>query len=398
MAHLLRMPSVLANSTEAILNSWLVKPGQEFAVGDELAEIETEKAIVELEAEEAGTLGRQLVPGGQRVAVGDAIAVIIADGEGDADIDAVLGDSAIPVLEEPPAPVAAAPKTAGRLFVSPLVRRLARERGVDPALITGTGPGGRIVRRDLEAWLAAAPAGVPAPAATPTHVLAPAYEDIPHTPMRRAIARRLSESKSTVPHFYVTTECRVDRLLALRAEINADGALKVSVNDLIVKAAATAFVRVPEANVIWTEDALRRFVAIDIAVAVSTDRGLVTPVVRDLGSLGLAQLSATIGDLVARARSGRLRQDEIEGGAFSISNLGMYGAGAFSAIINPPQSGILAIGAALPKVVTTDGEISVATVMTCTLSADHRAVDGALAARWLKAFTSSVENPVSMLV
>ena len=411
MAHLLRMPAVLANSTEAVLQTWLVKAGQPFATGDELAEVETEKALVELAAEEPGIMGRHLVLDGQSVSVGVPIAVIVAEGETDDDIDAALsGDQASPIeavaeavpAEESPGPsVAAKNGSSVRLFVSPLVRRLARERGVDPAELTGTGPNGRIVRRDLDAWLESTPAptSTPAPVAplAAPSVGGQAYDEIPHTAMRRAIARRLTESKSTVPHFYLTTECRVDRLFALRAEVNAAGA-KVSVNDLIVKAVAAAFVRVPEANVIWTDEALRRFGTVDISVAVSTDKGLVTPVVRDVASLTLTQLSATVGDLVSRARIGRLRQAELEGGSFSVSNLGMYGTGKFTAIINPPQSGILAVGAALQKAVVTDGEVGVATVMRFTLSADHRAVDGALAARWLDAFTTVIENPVTMLV
>ena len=216
--------------------------------------------------------------------------------------------------------------------------------------------------------------------------------------MRRAIARRLTESKSTVPHFYLSADLRVDRLLELRAEINKSGDVQVSVTDLLVKAIGTAFQRVPEANVIWTDEALRRFDTIDVAIAVSTDKGLLTPVVRDVGSRSLTQLSATIGDLVERARSGRLLQQELEGGTFSISNLGMYGTPEFSAILNPPQSGILAVGAARDAAVVDDGQVVVATVMSVTMSVDHRAVDGALAAQWLAAFTAVVENPVSMLV
>lgn len=361
-------------------------------------------------------MGRHLILGGQNVSVGVAIAVIVAEGETADDIDAALTDAdakglppkaasepnkhSLDLSPTPPSSVGTVAEK--RLFVSPLVRRLARERGVDPSLITGTGPNGRIVRRDLDAWLAS----TPVPSATPPLAAASAippgggvsFEDTPHTPMRRAIARRLTESKSTVPHFYLTTDCRVDRLLAMRAEINAVSTIRVSVNDLIVKAVAAAFVRVPDANVIWTDDAMRRFDAVDISIAVSTDKGLLTPVIRDAASLTLTHLSAAVADLVARARSGRLRQDELEGGSFSISNLGMYGTSEFAAILNPPQSGILAVGAAKEQVVATDGKVGTATVMRCTLSADHRAVDGALAAQWLDAFTTIIENPVTMLV
>lgn len=416
MAHLLRMPAVLADSTEAVLQSWHIQAGQSFEFGDELAEIETEKALVELVAEGPGIMGRHLVLDGQGVSVGVAIAVIVAEGETEDDIDAALSDAGekgapAEVATEPnqqqtgSVPTTPAPSehvVDGRLFVSPLVRRLARERGVDPSLITGTGPNGRIVRRDLEAWLSSIPLPVPMSerdvAQAAPRADGATYEDTPHTAMRRAIARRLTESKSTVPHFYLTADCRVDRLLALRAEINAESATKVSVNDLIVKAAGAAFDRVPDANVIWTDESLRRYEIVDISVAVSTAKGLLTPVVRDVVSLPLTQLSATISDLVSRARGGRLRQDELEGGSFSISNLGMYGIGEFAAILNPPQSGILAVGAAREHVVVTAGQVATATVMKCTLSADHRAVDGALAAQWLDAFTTIIENPVTMLV
>lgn len=411
MAHLLRMPAVLAGATEAMLLSWHVQSGDSFEEGDELAEIETDKALVELAAEESGTLGRALVLDGQRVSVGDPIAVLTTDGDTEADIDAALataGDIAEaadePVVTEVATTVpetgvpAAEPSTRitdpGRLFVSPLVRRLAREQEIDPAAITGTGPNGRIVRRDLEAWLAAG--GASRPAAQTSSATA-GFEDIPHTGMRRAIARRLTESKSTIPHFYVTAELRVGRLLELRGQANAMPGVRVSVNDLLLKAAAAAFGRIPNANVIWTDDAMRRFRTVDIAVAVATKKGLVAPVVRDIASLSLTQLSATVADLVERARAGRLQQHELEGGAFSISNLGMYGAREFSAILNPPQSGILAVGASRDAAVVDDGQVGIAKVMTVTMSVDHRAVDGALAAEWLAAFTDIVESPVSML-
>ncbi|MCW2840181.1 MAG: hypothetical protein JWR55_1664 [Aeromicrobium sp.] len=414
MAHLLRMPAVLAGATEAVLLAWSIQPGDTFAEGDALAEIETDKALVELAAEEPATLGRALVADGQKVAVGDVIAVLVAEGDTDADIDAALataGDFAeaeadtvtVPAPEPEPELVRApGPVNAehARLFVSPLARRLARERGIDPTLVTGTGPGGRIVRRDLEAWVAAEPKSQdpisPTPA-SPGHA-GGGFEDIPHTGMRRAIARRLTESKTTVPHFYLTADLRVADLLALRTRANAAQDVRISVNDLLVKAIAAALVQVPEANVIWTTEALRRFDTVDVAVAVSTDKGLLTPVVRDVAGQSITQLSTTIAELVERARGGRLQQHELEGGSFSISNLGMYGTREFSAILNPPQSGILAAGAAREEVVVDDGEIAVAQVMTVTVSVDHRAVDGALAAEWLAAFTRIVENPVTMLL
>ena len=216
--------------------------------------------------------------------------------------------------------------------------------------------------------------------------------------MRRAIARRLTESKSTVPHFYLTADCRVDDLLALREQINASAGVKISVNDLVVKAVAAALREVPDANAIWTDEATRRFAHADIAVAVSVPSGLLTPVLRGVDRMPLSEVSATIRELAGRAREGRLKQSELEGGSFAVSNLGMYGTQSFSAILNPPQSGILAVGAASPRPVVVDGELAVATIMTVTLSADHRVLDGALAAQWLAAFVDKIENPLGMLI
>jgi pyruvate dehydrogenase E2 component (dihydrolipoamide acetyltransferase) len=285
------------------------------------------------------------------------------------------------------------------------VRRLAAERGIDLAAIAGSGPQGRIVRRDLDAWTRPHPpiapgdaASVPSPATVATAADA-AYVDVPHTGMRRAIARRLTESTSTVPDFQLVAHCRVDELLALRARINEQGDYKVSVNDLVVKAVARAMQDVPDANAVWTDDATRRFTGVDIAIAVSVPAGLVTPVVRGADRLSLTELTTTIRDLAERARDGRLKQHELEGGSFSVSNLGMYGTEAFSAIINPPHAGILAVGAATKRpVVDDDGALAVATVMTVTLSADHRVLDGALAAQWLAAFVRRIENPLSILI
>jgi len=295
-------------------------------------------------------------------------------------------------------------KRDARLFTSPLVRRLAHERGLELTILCGSGPGGRIVRRDLERHLA-----IPARAAQPTAATVltakpPARVDgmdgtpTHHTAMRRAVARRLTESKTTIPHFYLRANCRVDRLLALRQEINETATTKISLNDFVVKAVACAYRSVPEANVVWTEEALIRFDRVDIAVAVSTAGGLVTPVVRDVGVCSISQLSAAIADLAGRARDGRLRQHELEGGSFAVSNLGMYDIEEFAAIINPPHSGILAVGATRQEAVVDDGSLSVGTVMNVVMSADHRALDGALAARWLRAFVTAVENPLTLLI
>jgi pyruvate dehydrogenase E2 component (dihydrolipoamide acetyltransferase) len=421
MATILRMPEVLANATEAVVSTWTVEVGQSFSTGDTLAEVETEKALVDLPAEQDGILGRILAKPGDSTQVGAPIAVLIAEGETEADMDAALGASADPIapptptLDAVPVPeaVPAAQATpipeatlvpelvegpSTRLFISPVARIRARENGVDPGTIRGTGPGGRIVRVDVEAAISAKPAAPSAAApSTPTESGA-GYTAIPHTGMRKAIARRLTESKSTVPHFYLTTDCRVDALVALRAQANATSPVKISVNDFVVKAVAAAFADVPDANVTWTDTHLRRWDAVDVAIAVATDGGLLTPVVRGVEALSLSQISSTIAELAGRAREGRLRQDELEGGSFSVTNLGMYGTTEFSAILNPPQSGILAVGAAKPQAVVVDGEVRVATVMRCTLSVDHRAVDGALAAQWLAAFTARIENPLSILI
>jgi pyruvate dehydrogenase E2 component (dihydrolipoamide acetyltransferase) len=432
MATILRMPEVLANATEAVVSAWTVSEGSAFSTGDTLAEVETEKALVDLPAEQDGILGRIIAQPGQSTEVGAPIAVLISTGETEADIDAALGTiaagapQAVSVPEpvaarEPAAPAepasASAPSPApgstpvtepvegsahpSRLFVSPIARVRARENSVDLATLTGSGPGGRIVRVDVEAAIAAAPV-VPVAAAPDAGSSAPAsgagYTAIPHTGMRKAIARRLTESKSTVPHFYLTTDCRVDELLALRAKANESSPVRISVNDFVIKAVAGAFADVPSANVTWTDTHLRLWDAVDISVAVATDGGLLTPVVRGVDRLSLSGISSTVAELAGRARAGRLRQDELEGGSFSVTNLGMFGTTEFSAILNPPQSGILAIGAATPQPVVVDGQVVVATVMRCTLSVDHRAVDGALAAQWLAAFTRRFENPISILV
>jgi pyruvate dehydrogenase E2 component (dihydrolipoamide acetyltransferase) len=463
MATVVRMPSVLAGATEAAIAHWLVAPGDTVAVGMPIAEIETEKALVEYAAEEAGVVGRLVLGEGDTGEIGDPIAVLVASGETDADIDAALGgrdaakaaapdEAAAPAMAAARpglviaggAPAATAPGSSGpapapgtnghqvppdggRIFASPLVRKLAGERGIDLAGLAGTGPNGRIVRRDLERFLAAVSplSGTPAPAvprgtaAAPTAgragIGAPAASAdvggtapadgtlIPHTPMRRAIARRLTESKATIPHFYLTAEPVVDELLALRAGVNealsdGPGPVKVSVNDFVIAAVAAAFGDVPEANVTWSDEGLLTYRSVDISIAVATGTGLVTPVLRGVEGKKLSAIARESAALAQRARDRKLLQHELEGGTFAVSNLGMYGTVEFSAIINPPQSGILAVGAARPQPVVVDGAVVPATVMRCTLSVDHRAIDGALAARWLAAFTARLENPLGLLV
>ncbi|GAA0502006.1 dihydrolipoamide acetyltransferase family protein [Microbacterium aurantiacum] len=407
MSITVRMPALAAGATEAAVQTWLVAVGDTVDAGQPIVEIETEKAIVEYEAEEAGTVAALLVEPGASVAVGDPIAVLAGRGESP--------EAAAPPSAQTTSVDSATPAPA-RLFASPLVRRLARERGVDLGAVRGSGPHGRIVRRDLDALGAAAPSTerVPSSQDTPesapsTPEVAPApdaaplpgagFRDEAHTPMRRAIARRLTESVTTVPHFFLTADCRVDELIDLRRRINTRTAVKVSVNDIVLKAVAAAMTDVVEANAIWTTDAIRRFDAVDIGVAVSIPGGLVTPVLRDVQSKPLGAIAAEVRDLAERARAGRLKQQELEGGSFAVSNLGMYGTKEFSAIINPPHAGILAVGAASARpVVSAEGNLEVATVMTVTLSADHRAMDGALAAQWLAAFVAHVENPLGLLV
>jgi pyruvate dehydrogenase E2 component (dihydrolipoamide acetyltransferase) len=296
------------------------------------------------------------------------------------------------------------------------VRKIAGERGIDLATIAGTGPNGRIVRRDLEQFLAIEPTlpaergaeaageiagGVPRDSrqeSAPRPPLPHGDRLVPHTPMRRAIARRLTESKTTIPHFYMVTECAVDELLELRTRINESSPVKISVNDFVVMAVAAAFRDVPEANVTWTDEGMLVHGSVDISIAVATEGGLVTPVLRGVDGKRLSDVARESQDLAVRARERRLRQDELEGGTFSVSNLGMYGTLEFSAIINPPQSGILAVGAAKQQPVVTDGAVTVATVIRSTLSVDHRAIDGALAARWLAAFTTRLEHPLGTIV
>jgi pyruvate dehydrogenase E2 component (dihydrolipoamide acetyltransferase) len=422
MASVVRMPSVLAGATEAAIANWLVTPGDSVAVGDPIAEIETEKALVEYQAEEPGIVGRLVLAAGDAGEIGAPIAVLVREGETDADIDAALGEQPLAAsVPAPPSPAQAqaqasaqangqaAPAVRGsRTFASPIVRKIALERGIDLAGVAGTGPGGRIVRRDIarlgerqqpvgQSAVPPAPAA-PSVRAVTAHPEAASDRLIPHTPARRAIARRLAESKSTTPHFYMTTECVIDELLQLRSRINETAPVKISVNDFVLLAVAAAFRDVPEANVTWSEDGLVAHSSVDTSIAVATDGGLVTPVLRGTETKRLSVIARETQALAQRARDRRLLQHELEGGTFSVSNLGMYGVLEFSAIINPPQSGILAVGAAKPQPVVVDGALAVATVIRCTLSVDHRAIDGALAARWLAAFTTSMQHPMEAIV
>jgi pyruvate dehydrogenase E2 component (dihydrolipoamide acetyltransferase) len=417
MTIVIRMPEVLAGATEGVISRWSVAEGDEVNVGDVLAEIETDKASVEYQAEDAGTVARLLAAEGDMVDVGTPIAVFATAGDTESDIDTALanagvtsdphGVAAAPVgVVEPPSvieesspvgvSVPGVEDSGGRLRASPIVRKIAKEQGLDLSAVAGSGPSGRIVRRDIDRLLES---GAPArPTAVVPSATSATYSEVPHSSMRRAIARRLTESKSTVPHFYLKADCIVDRLLEARSQVNEALGVKTSVNDWVVKAVAHALMAVPAANVVWSDQSMRQFSQADISVAVATEGGLYTPVLRGVERMSIPEIGERIRDLAERARQGKIKHDEIEGGSFAVTNLGMFGTEEFSAILNPPQSGILAVGAAREKAVATNGTLGIATVMTVTLSADHRAVDGALAAQWMAAFKNAIEHPLLLVL
>jgi pyruvate dehydrogenase E2 component (dihydrolipoamide acetyltransferase) len=418
------MPSVAADATEAVLSSWTVAQNVLFKAGEVIAVIETAKAAVDLEAERNGVLLAMLVTEGTTVEVGAAIAVLGDPGERVDDLGALLaelfpeGSAAAPPQEPaaefpsevsqepaaglpPRAPSAGLPPrapsaglsprapSAGRVFASPLARRLAREAGLAIEQVPGSGPNGRVTGRDVRGAVAARQPEPPASAQQPE----------PLTRMRQAIASRMTQSKQTVPHFYVRGSVRAGALLKLRAEINANARVRVSLNDLIIKAVAQAHTRVPEMNVIWTPEAIRSFENVDVAVAIATDGGLVTPVVRNADTAAVTMIAGLSADLAARARDGKLKQHELEGGTITVSNLGMYGTEEFTAIINPPQAAILAVGAVRQEpVVNDDGAVVAAPLMRLTLSVDHRPVDGVTAAQWMRVLIEVLEQPIQILL
>jgi pyruvate dehydrogenase E2 component (dihydrolipoamide acetyltransferase) len=447
------MPALSPTMEKGNLAKWLKKEGDAIKSGDVLAEIETDKATMEVEAIDEGVLAKIVVPEGTAdVPVNDLIAIIASEGE-DAKAVAAGGASApkaaaapTPAAPAPAAPAAAAPAAAptsapgaapapaaqagSRIFASPLAKRIAKDAGLDLAAIAGSGPHGRIIEKDVQAAIAgggakAAPAAAPqadaAPAPKPAAPAAPAgasdettkklfaagsYEEIPHDGMRKTIARRLTEAKSTIPHFYLTVEVEIDALLALREQINhgapltKDGkpAFKISVNDMVIKAYALGLKAVPEANVSWTDAAMLKHKQADVGVAVSIPGGLITPIIRDAASKTLSTISNEMKDLAARAKARKLKPEEYQGGTGSVSNLGMFGVKSFSAIVNPPHASILAVGAGIKQPVVHGGEVKVATVMSLTLSTDHRAVDGALGAELMQAIRGYIEKPMGMLV
>jgi len=390
------MPAVAPSMTEGNIVRWAKKEGDPVKQGEVLLEIETDKAVVEVEAQQDGVLGSILVPEGTSgVKVATVIALLAGKGE-KAPAAAAPKQPARAAVQPPAAaaPAHAVARAPGeRVFASPLARRIARDLNVDLARVSGSGPNGRVLKADVQA---ASRAGATALAARPA---GPAYEDIPHSNTRRVIAQRLAEAKRSVPHFYLTIDCDVDALLSARKQANEmiEG-LKLSVNDLVIKAVAMALRKVPAANAAWTENAIRRFRDVDVAVAVAAPSGLITPVVRNADAKSLRQISAQMKELAARARAGRLRPDEYQGGGFTISNLGMVGIREFAAIINPPQACILAVGASEQRPVVRDGALAAATMMTCTLSVDHRAVDGALGAEFLAAFKKLIESPIALFL
>ncbi|MBK8441602.1 MAG: pyruvate dehydrogenase complex dihydrolipoamide acetyltransferase [Rhodobacter sp.] len=434
MAVEILMPALSPTMEEGTLAKWLVKEGDAVKSGMVIAEIETDKATMEFEAVDEGIVGKILVAEGTAgVKVNTPIAVIVEEGEAVPEASAKAAPAA-KVADAPaaaPAPAAASPAAAAvapaaavpgsggaRVFASPLARRIAKERGVDLASVTGSGPHGRIVKADVEgakpgaAVAAAAPAAAPAPAkaAMPTGMAAETvlkiyadreFTEVPLDGMRRIIAARLTEAKQTIPHFYLRREVRLDALMAFRAQLNKgleSRGVKLSVNDFIIKACAVALQAVPDANAVWAGDRILKLKPSDVAVAVAVEGGLFTPVLRDAEAKTLSVLSAEMKDLANRAKTKKLAPHEYQGGSFAISNLGMMGIENFDAVINPPHGAILAVGAGVKKpVVLADGSVGVATVMSMTLSVDHRVIDGALGAAFLQVVVDSLENPISML-
>ncbi len=448
------MPALSPTMEEGTLAKWFVKEGDTIEAGDVIAEIETDKATMEVEAVDEGTLGKILVSEGtENVPVNNVIAVILEEGEDTASLDGASltgGGSSPAPASTPPSPDVEAPQPNGataqvpsapkmektpplasaktissggeRLFASPLARRLAQQNNIALEAVQGSGPKGRIVKRDIEHALAGGGSAMPTPAeaksAPPAQEPAPSplglpdaraffeqgsYEEVPHDSMRKTIARRLTAAKQGMPHFRLNIDCEIDGLLALRKELNAkspegEGVFKISVNDFIIKALALALLRVPAANASWTDDAMLRHKHADIGVAVAIEGGLITPIVRKADTKGLSVIANEMVDLASRARDRKLKPDEFEGGSFAVSNLGMFGIDHFDAVINPPHAGILAIGAGAQQPVVKDGALAVATVMKVTLSCDHRVIDGALGAQLLAAFKGYIEDPATMLL
>jgi pyruvate dehydrogenase E2 component (dihydrolipoamide acetyltransferase) len=444
MATNILMPALSPTMTEGTLTRWLKKEGDSIKAGDVIAEIETDKATMEVEAVDEGVLGKILVADGSpNIAVNAPIAILVEEGEPVPSGAAAPAAAPAPQQQEPPKTEVASPTpktepapglkapagnghdTSGeRIFASPLARRMAQQADIDLRSLKGSGPNGRIIRADIEAArkggavpaaeapAPAAPAAAPAvapPAAPPVgKATAPAitapHKLVPHTSMRKVIARRLSEAKATIPHFYVSMDIEIDALIALMNQLNAKapkegpGAYSITINDLVIKAAAATLREIPTVNASWTDDGMVFYDDVDVSVAVAIPDGLITPIIRKADQKGLATISREMKDLAGRARAGKLKPEEFQGGGFSISNMGMFGVTEFSAIINPPQGAILAVAAGQKRPVVRNDALAIATVMTCTLSVDHRVVDGALGAQWLRAFKRLVEDPLGLLL
>jgi pyruvate dehydrogenase E2 component (dihydrolipoamide acetyltransferase) len=477
MATNILMPALSPTMTEGTLSRWLKKEGEQIRAGDVIAEIETDKATMEVEAVDEGVLGKILVGDGtEGVKVNQPIAVLVEQGEqvptggaeaktpaapeakqGDAQPQAKPSDAPQQVAPNRPEPVAEAPKAAppgssargqaspdakpaaqsgnghdaegGRIFVSPLARRMAQQAGIDLAALKGSGPNGRIVKADIEAaqqggapsaqpGVAPGPAGAPAAAAAPALVAGPApvvapapqmtitapHRVVPNTTMRKVIARRLTQAHQTTPFFFVTMDIEIDALLKLREDLNAKSpkegptAFRLSVNDLVIKAAALSLRRVPQLNATYTDEATLFYDDVDISVAVSLPQGLITPIIRKADQKGLASISNEMKELIGRAKTNKLKPEEFQGGGFSISNMGMFGVSQFTAIINPPQAAILSVASGQQRPVVKNGALAIATIMTCTLTVDHRVADGALGAQWMAAFKAILEDPLSLML
>lgn len=421
------MPALSPTMTEGNLAKWHKKEGDTVKAGEVIAEIETDKATMEVEAVDEGVLGKILVPAGtQAVKVNELIAILLEEGES-ADAIKVGGTPApakpvIPSVAEGPQKVAPAAKPdpsatlrsaqddkGGRIFATPLAKRIAKDKGVDLKNVKGSGPHGRIVKADIEGAKAGASAPSAMASAAPAlaadekvNAFGQIYVEIPNNNIKKITAKRLLESKTTVPHFYLTIDCQIDELLKVRETLNRsagkDAAYKLSVNDFVVKACAMALKAYPAANVSWSDEAVLQFKHADISVAVATPNGLMTPIVKQAEGKGLAAISGEIKDLAKRARDGKLKPEEFQGGTFTVSNLGMFGISNFQAIINPPQSCILAVGAGQERPYVDNGQVKIGNFMSCTLSTDHRTVDGAVGAEFLQYVKRFIENPATMLL
>ncbi|MGB1964866.1 MAG: pyruvate dehydrogenase complex dihydrolipoamide acetyltransferase [Candidatus Puniceispirillales bacterium] len=419
---IVNMPALSPTMTEGKLAKWLVNEGDAVTSGDVIAEIETDKALMEVEALDDGIMASILVPeGSEAVAVGTPIAEILGEGENSA-LSAAPQKKEAPIAEEqapiadasatPQAPVKSnlpkslpADQSDTRLFASPLAKRIAGQKGIDLATVTGSGPHGRIIKADIDSL----PDGYSGKTASSAPMVMsgqdidgyqPQSDLIPVTSTRKVIATRLQQSMQDAPHFYLNMDIELDQLIAMRKSMNAalPDDQKISINDMIIKCAAATLIKVPEVNASWEGDHIRQWHHADIAVAVALEAGLVTPIVWGADMMSLSSVSAKMKDLVGKAQSGKLKLEEFSGGSFTISNLGMYGITSFTAVINPPHGAILAIGAGREVPVVKDGQVTVATVMTATLSGDHRVIDGAVGAKWMAAFKSYVENPVMALI